>query len=109
MRATCPTPGSTIGAASRPPSQIAARPFQATVPRGGRCLRAGPNVAGADAAAGRRRRAGQREALEIGRTGVDGAAAAVCVAGAVVAVATQQSLMTTGALTTVVQPQLVRQ
>ncbi len=35
--------------------------------------------------------------------------AAVCVAGAVVTVATQHSLTTTGALTTVVQPQLVWQ
>jgi hypothetical protein len=35
--------------------------------------------------------------------------AATCVAGALVADATQQSLTITGALTTVVQPQLVRQ
>jgi hypothetical protein len=47
--------------------------------------------------------------VETGRTFVEPADAAVCVAGAVVTVATQHSLTTTGALTTVVQPQLVWQ
>jgi len=47
--------------------------------------------------------------VETGRTLVEPAVAAVCVAGAVVTVATQHSLITTGVLTVVVQPQLVWQ
>jgi hypothetical protein len=71
-------------------------------------LRARLEVPGADAAAGRRRHAPQREAVETGRTRVE-PVAATGVVGAVVTEATQQSLTTTRSDTTVVQPQLVWQ
>ncbi len=62
-------------------------------------------------AAGGVRAGGQRAAVEIGdaSVGVGAGRAAVCVAGVDVADATQHELTTTGALTTVVQPQLVWQ
>lgn len=89
---------------------------KATAPRGGGRLHAGPNGTGADAAAGRGRRAGQRVVADTARTGAveagaagAGAAACVAVAGLAVVDAMQQSPVTmTGALTTV-QPQSVRQ
>lgn len=75
-------------------------------------------MTGADAAAGRGRRAGQRAVAATGRTdvvdvasGAAGAGAAVCAAGAGAAAAdaVQQSLVViTGTLATV-QPQPVRQ
>lgn len=90
---------------------------KATAPRGGGRLHAGPNGTGADAAAGRGRRAGQRAVADTTRTGVveagaagAGTAACVAVAGVAVVDATQQSLVTiTGADTTVAQPQPVWQ
>jgi len=92
-------------------------PTTAGAPRGDERLRAGPNGTGADAAAGRGRRAGQRAAvaarLTLSALADDSVGASVrvatCDTGAEVVVATQQSLeVITGVLTTV-QPQPVRQ